>query len=187
MRIGVLGGTFDPIHEGHLAVAHTALQQFRLDKMILVPDFKPPHKEFQGGASPEDRLAMTQLASQNFPHFEVSDIEIKRAEISYTIDTLKTLKKQYPGSEFFLIMGADNYAHFEKWKEPDEIRKMAQILVAPREGVEVNLDRTSPIVMPHKTLSSTEIRKGLQKGQFGSSMIPQGVLDYIRKQHLYGL
>ena len=189
MKIGILGGTFDPIHEGHLALAGCARDQFLLDKVFFVPAAVSPFKTGQPcGASPEDRLAMLQLALQGHPGFEVSRCELERGGVSYTVDTLRHFHEQFPGAEFFLIMGEDTFAALERWKEPETVRKLARLGVAPRTANPV-IKKNSAIFwlnMPHYAASSTEIRSAfLRNPRSASEGIPAAVQDYICTRGLY--
>ena len=124
MKIGIFGGTFDPIHQGHLGVAEAAYEQFPLDKIYFVPAYSPPHKKEKKFAStPEDRFEMVRLALQDVPYFEVSDLEFERGGTSYTVETLREFKKKNPSSELYLILGSDSYRELDQWREPEEIKK----------------------------------------------------------------
>ena len=188
-KIGIFGGTFDPIHRGHLDLARHALKQFRLTKVLFVPALIPPHKSARRDMTPAPyRYRMVETAVREEPQFEVSDIEFSRPEISYTVDTLRTLKKFYPSSELYLILGADSLAEIPKWREADEIVKLARLLVARRPGVTVVLPPYSVqwIDMSECSLSSSEIRQAISRGDLlPDEIVPQDVQDYIQKMQLY--
>lgn len=188
MKIGILGGTFDPIHRGHLLLAEHAKDQYQLDKVLFIPAKTPPHKTSKSDLTPAPhRFRMVELALKNYPPFEISDIEINRPDISYTVDTLRDLRKQYPGDSFFLILGSDAAAEFLTWKQPEEILKMAQVLVALRPGFSLPAQKNfHTIKMPPVPLSATEIRERLAAGQSaGDEAIPAEVEQYIRSRKLY--
>jgi nicotinate-nucleotide adenylyltransferase len=190
MKIGILGGTFDPIHEGHLALARCAKEQFQLDKVIFIPAFIPPHKMSQRDLTPaEYRYRMVEMAIAGEAGLEVSKMELDRPEVSYTVETLRELKKQYAGAQFFLILGTDSLAEISSWREPGEIMRMAKLLVGKREGAEHFTFPKGPqvewIQMPLFPFSSTEIRKRIREGEPVESMIPKAIQNYIRDRKLY--
>ncbi len=191
MRIGIFGGSFNPPHIGHLMIAELAFEQLGLDKVIFVPAYLPPHKVGSHRSSPYHRLQMTKIAVKGNPQFIVSDIEIQREGISYTVDTLQYYKKRYPKSKLFLLIGGDNYAQFVAWKSPDVIAMLATLAVYPRPGYDSN-------VLPHSyfgkeyllqgnklDLSSTEIRKRVFHGKTIRYLVPEKVEQYIVKKRLY--
>ncbi|MDO4529968.1 MAG: nicotinate-nucleotide adenylyltransferase, partial [Lachnospiraceae bacterium] len=132
MKIGIMGGTFDPIHYGHLILAETAYDRFGMDKVLIMPAGDPYFKVERGVSADEDREAMTRLAIEGNPHFEFSDLELKREGDTYTVDTLKILKEQYPYDDLYLIVGSDTLFQMEKWYKPQEIFQMATILSSRR-------------------------------------------------------
>ena len=189
-RIGILGGTFDPIHKGHLALACAALEQLKLDRLIFVPAFRHPLPQKESGttASAEARLEMVKLAIKEEPRFEVSDCEVKRKGISYTVDTLKAFREQYPKpNELFFITGGDWGKGLDQWKDIDTIFSLARFVVAKRSGFDtkhlpkgVQLLNFVPL-----DISSTEIRTQLKKGTSTTSLVSEKVLEYIRGHQLY--
>ena len=189
-RIGILGGTFDPIHQGHLALARAALEQLKLDRLIFVPAFRHPlpQKESGTNASAEVRLEMVSLAIKKEPRFEVSDCEVKRKGISYTVDTLKVFREQYPTpNELFFITGGDWGKALDQWKNIETIFSLAHFVVAKRPGFDtkhlpkgVQLLDFIPL-----DISSTEIRAQLKKGVSVTSLVPKEILKYIREHQLY--
>lgn len=188
-RIGILGGTFDPIHHGHLALAKAAQKQFQLDKVLFIPAFIPPHKTDRADITPAPyRYRMVEMAVLEEPGFEVSDIEFTRPEVSYTADTLRLLKMLNPDADLFLILGQDSLAAMPSWKEPEEIFKMAGILAAKRRGSSsVEFENVSWIDMPESPLSSSRIRESLLSGKSsGEQFFPEKVEQYIKKMKLYG-
>ena len=132
MRIGIFGGAFNPVHNGHLNIADSFYEDLSLDKLLFIPTAKPPHKSDEGLLSGEDRVNMLRLAVENKP-YEISTIEFERNDKSYTYDTLIELKKLYPDSEFFLIIGADQFIHFDKWYRYSDILDMVTLCTSARE------------------------------------------------------
>jgi nicotinate-nucleotide adenylyltransferase len=189
MKIGILGGTFDPIHEGHLAIARAAKKQFQLDKVFFIPALAPPHKVGRRDLTPAaHRYRMVELAIRNEPAFEISDIEFNRPDLSYTVETLRMLKSKHPNNEWFLILGADSLAELHKWRESDEIKTLATILVAARPGTKKDHygHEVNWVSMPEQPISSSEIRKHISEGTpIPQGALPEAVEGYIKKMHLY--
>ena len=131
-RIGILGGTFNPVHKGHLVMAQKAYEQLALSEVWFMPSKRPPHKDQSQLVSDTDRKAMIQLSIAETEYFKLSEMELLRSGTTYTIDTLRQLKKEYPKDEFYFILGADSLYQLESWKEAEAIFKMAHILCAPR-------------------------------------------------------
>lgn len=195
MRIGILGGTFDPVHAGHLAAARAALECAGLDRVVLVPTGEPPHRSTTV-AGAEHRLEMSRLAIDSEKALEVSDVEIRRGGISYTADTLKELKNMYPGDELFLILGWDAARLFATWHIPDEIRRLATVVVVTRPGSgepdsaalrAAGLDPQKTILCARETpdISGSELRDALAAGEPVGDRLPPAVLEYIANHHLY--
>jgi len=191
MKIGILGGTFDPVHRGHLALARAAWKEFHLDRVIFVPALIPPHKAARRDLTPAPyRYRMVEMALAGEPAFEISDVELNRPAVSYTVDTLREFQKKYPDAELFLILGEDALADFSKWHERDSILRLARFLAAPRrskchapnipEGMKI--DR---IPMPVCPISSSEIREKIRGGEIPQGVFPEEVGTYIRQMHLY--
>lgn len=189
MKIGILGGTFDPIHKGHLSLAQAARAQYQLDRVLFIPAYVSPFKQHQiPSASAEMRYQMTEAALRHHPEFILSDLEIKSPKVSYTVDTLRSLKTQMPESEFFLIMGADTAAGFSGWKEPEKIRAMAKVLVARRPGSPVTLPDPGMawIEMPACHASSSAIRKAAALGKKDwEEDVPAEAAELIRARKVY--
>jgi nicotinate-nucleotide adenylyltransferase len=187
-RLGILGGTFDPPHYGHIAVARAALKECRLSKIIFIPAKYPPHKASEEISSESDRLNMLRLAVENNPEFEVSDIELKRDGLSYTIDTLREIKKLFSGYEIVFIIGADNIAEMESWFKPEEILETADVIAFNRPGFVPGgrfKSRIKMFNMPPVDISSTDIRKRIRGGGDPAGLLPDAVLEYIEKSSLY--
>ena len=186
-RIGIFGGTFNPPHLGHLLIAEQARETARLKKVLFVPAFQPPHKIGREIIAPRHRLEMTRLAVRGNRFLDVSDVEIRQAGISYTVNTMRFLRSQMPDAEFFLILGSDSLAEYDGWKEPGEIRSMAQLLVYPRgSGAELRLSPgVESIRGPAIGISATDIRGRVARGQSIRYLVPATVESYIRKHRLY--
>ncbi len=189
-RIGILGGTFDPIHKGHLALARAAVEQLKLDRLIFVPAFQHPLPEKQSGnmASAQARLEIVKLATNGEPKFEVSDCEMKRKGVSYTVDTLRIFRAQYPKpNELFFITGGDWGKTLDQWKDIDTIFSLAHFVVAKRPGFDTERLPKGVQLLDFVPLdiSSTEIRARLKKGASVASLVPNEVLSYVDKQQLY--
>ncbi len=133
-RVGILGGSFDPVHNGHLGLASQIKEKFGLNEVVFVPAYISPHKQGRETASASHRLAMLRLATAPFPYFKISEIELKRQGISYTVDTLSTLVSQQPQTDFFLIMGMDTFAGIHTWKNTSHLLKMCHLIIAARPG-----------------------------------------------------
>jgi nicotinate-nucleotide adenylyltransferase len=185
--VGIFGGTFDPIHTGHLVTAAVVKEIRRLDKIIFIPAFISPHKTDQNHSDSKDRLEMVNLAIKDMPGFEVSDIEIMKRKVSYTIDTLHELKKKYTDIE--LIIGYDNLRVFDKWKDPDEIFNLVKVVVLNRQSAntEENVFFKKAIFVntPVIEISSTEIRRRVKNNLPVDYFVPQPVKEYINIHKLY--
>lgn len=198
-KIGIMGGTFDPIHYGHLVTAEAAREKFCLDKVVFVPSGNPPHKKDKPISSGMDRANMTVLAIANNPYFEISDIELKREGCTYTVDTLKGFIKTYDEDvQFYFITGADAVMEILTWKDVSTILKLCRIVSAYRPGSDINkfksmvdeLERVyrsniHMIEVPALAISSTEIRRRVREGITIKYLLPEKVEDYILKKGLY--
>lgn len=188
-KVGVFGGTFDPIHMGHLITAQSVRELRELDKIIFIPAFISPHKSNAEPSSTLHRLNMIKIAIEDVPFFECSDIEIKKGGVSYTVDTLRELKKIYDEIEF--IIGYDNIFSFNKWKDPDEILKLAKIIVLKRKSsqpppFEDKYYHQAIFVQTRGIeISATDIRERVKRGQPIHYLVPQKVKEYIFKNNLY--
>ncbi len=189
MRIGLLGGSFDPPHVGHLLAASDAFESLALDRLIFVPTAIQPFKAGQAGATPEQRLAMVQLLAADDPRFDVSAIEIERGGLSYTVDTLSALASQWPAAELFLLVGADVPSSFAKWRQPERIAELATIVVLERSGeapVLGGLPGTwRPLATRRIDVSSTEIRRRVHEGKSIRGFVPDSVAGFIAAERLY--
>jgi nicotinate-nucleotide adenylyltransferase len=190
-RLGILGGTFDPIHSGHLILAEQLKEELKLQKVIFIPSANPPHKENCPISSAKNRLKMVKLAIQDNPDFLISDIELKREGKSYTIDTLSQLKKLYKDSGLFFLLGSDAIDELPTWKEPDKIFQKVKVVIALRPG----FDRINPenrfvkkshvIPINGLNISSTQVRERVRQGKSIRYLVPREVEEFIRSKKLY--
>lgn len=198
MRIGMFGGSFNPIHNGHIQLIRGIIDELSLDRLLVIPSFLPPHKLVKTPISPEDRIRMCQLSISDIPSAKVSDIEIKRGGKSYTYETLQELYSIYPNDDLFLIMGADMFLSIETWKNPEIIFKLATICGVPRKGIggrQELLDRepflkslgadTKVLGLTLPEISSTEIREAVKSGKSIDKLVPKQIKDYIFQKGLY--
>ena len=185
MRTGVLGGTFDPIHLGHLAAARAALDCADLDRVIFVPTGVPPHRP-PAVAGAEDRLEMCRLAIADETQFELSDVELRREGRSYTVDTLRELHRLHPGDELFVILGWDAARLFGGWHKPDEVRRLAEIVIVTRPGSGTP-DGAAGLLCerPTPNISGSELRRAIARGDDVSDRLPAAVAAYIADHNLY--
>ena len=187
-RIGVMGGTFDPIHHGHLVAASEVAQSFDLDEVVFVPTGQPWMKS---EVSPsEHRYLMTVIATASNPRFTVSRVDINRTGMTYTIDTLRDLKGERPDAELFFITGADAIAQILSWRDHDELWELAHFVAVSRPGHVLNIDglpsdNVSQLEVPALAISSTDCRERVHRGHPVWYLVPDGVVQYIAKHHLY--
>jgi nicotinate-nucleotide adenylyltransferase len=190
MRVGVMGGTFDPIHHGHLVAASEVQTLFDLDEVVFVPTGEPWQKDAATVSPAEDRYLMTVIATASNPRFTVSRVDIDRQGPTYTIDTLRDLRAQRPDAELFFITGADALAQILSWKDVDELWKLARFIGVTRPGHELT-DRGLPVnhvtlqEVPAMAISSTDCRERVGAGHPIWYLVPDGVVQYIAKYHLY--
>ncbi len=195
MRIGVVGGTFDPIHLGHLAVAKAALTCGGLDRIYLVPSARPPHRR-PAEATADDRLAMARLAAAGLDRIEVSDAELRRAGPSYTVDTLSELRAQHPDVEIFLVLGWDAAREIRQWHQPERVLELARILVLNRPGLAppseadlraAGLDPERVVLCAEGTpdIQATRVREVIAAGGPLDGLLAPSVADHIRERGLY--
>jgi len=194
-RLGVMGGTFDPIHYGHLVTAEGALVRFALDSVLFVPTGQPWMKEARDVTPAEHRYLMTVIATSSNPRFHVSRIEIERQGSTYTVDTLRDLSEEYgSGTELYFITGADAVLEIFHWKDPEEILGLAHVIAATRPGYDIaTFEAEAPTRHPHITvldvpalaISSTDIRERVRHGEPIRYLVPDGVQTYIEKWELY--
>jgi len=196
LRLGLMGGTFDPIHVGHLILAEQARERFGLGKVLFVTAANPPHKAGNGISDVADRLEMTRLAVAGNAFFECSTIEIERDGPSYTVDTIKQILGLYgPDAEVHLLLGADEGRDLMKWREPYEIQRLAKIVVANRPGLPVAevmgalpeglAAGITPLEMPGVDISSTDLRERVRSCRSIRYLVPRAVEEYIWSRGLY--
>lgn len=188
-RLGVMGGTFDPIHHGHLVAASEVQSAFDLDEVVFVPTGRPWQKSARDVAPAEHRYLMTVIATASNPRFTVSRVDVDRTGKTYTIDTLRDLSAQRPGAELFFITGADALAQILSWKDSEEIFDLAHFIGVTRPGHTLDdaglpSDRVSLMEVPAMAISSTDCRIRVAKGEPVWYLVPDGVVQYIGK---YGL
>ena len=208
MRIAIIGGTFDPIHNGHLAAAESVASTFQVDEVHFVPAFSPPHKQSVEITSPFHRFAMVALATMPFERFRPSTIEVDAFEKRYSVDTLELMRRNYPGAELLFVIGTDMFQEIHKWKDYRRLFELAHIVVINRPGFPLRHDlmplqivraNEPVVVLPEKNsvfylpfveqpISSTEIRKSIgTRDGIGAPTpwVPPQVWSYIEKNHLY--
>ncbi len=191
MRVGIFGGTFDPIHNGHLAIAQTAINELPLDRVLFIPAAIPPHKLNQEISSAEIRLELVKLAVADNPQFEISTIELDRDGPSYMVDTVRQLKTEHPEWDLYLIIGADNLLGFHEWRQPDEILRFCRLAVYPRYESDIQnvpkelLNRCVIFKAPRMEISSSYIRRLVYEGKSIRYLVPDCIDDYIRRKQLY--
>lgn len=195
-RVGVLGGTFDPIHTGHLIIASEFHHALGLDRLLFVPAGVPPHKRGLDITDDADRLAMLRLALADNPDFEIDTIDIDRGGVSYTSDLLAVLRDRHPGASLFFLMGEDSLRDLPTWHEPEAICRLAELGVAARFGVELDVSdvvealpacagRIRVVSSPEIAISSTDIRHRVATGQPIRYQVPLPVEEYIREHRLF--
>lgn len=197
-RLAIMGGTFDPIHYGHLVAAEGARHQFNLQKVIFVPAGRPPHKANKPMTDPVHRLAMTRLAVKSNPYFEVSAIEIERPGPSYTIDTVRWMARIYPDAEIYFITGADAVLEILTWKNVKELIQICYFIAATRPGYRLDglqqvlgafpreyLNKIYTMEVPALAISSTDIRRRVSEGRPIKYLLPEPVEEYIYEKGLY--
>jgi nicotinate-nucleotide adenylyltransferase len=190
-RLGIMGGTFDPIHHGHLVAASEAAQVFALDEVIFVPTGQPWQKNGRDVSAAEDRYLMTVIATASNPRFSVSRVDIDRPGETYTIDTLRDLRAERgPDAELFFITGADALTRMIEWRDADELFKLAHFVGCTRPGHRLSTsglpsEGISLIEIPALAISSTECRDRVQAGDPIWYLVPDGIVQYISKRGLY--
>lgn len=196
MRLGLLGGTFNPPHVGHLVMAQEALVQLGLDRVWLVPVAVPPHKEAEGDPGPAWRVRMCEAAVAGDARFDVSTVEVDRGGTSYTVDTLRALHALHPGHELTFIVGGDNAFGLPAWREPEEVLRLARMGIAERQGVvrEDLATRLEPLGaperlaffdMPRMDLSSSDVRRRVAEGRPIRYLVPEAVAQTIAAEGFY--
>jgi len=185
MKLGILGGSFNPPHLGHLVIAESACMSLRLDAVLFVPCNIPPHKSNEAVIASRHRLIMTALAIAGNPRFKLYAQEIERGGVSYTVDTLRQLHKRYPRSRLYLLMGADLCTQFSSWKEPAEIKKLAQLVVVTRQGHGCTMKSVVEVGMPRLEISSSLVRQFVKEKRSIRYLVPDKVKKYIEQKRFY--
>lgn len=198
LKTGIFGGTFDPVHIGHLATAERVHCDLGLDRVIIVPTNISPFKVEQINSAGEHRLNMVRLAIRDNPHFLVSDIELRRGGTSYTVDTMELLKIQYPNDELYFIMGMDSFLELSGWKDVDRLVELCKLVAVTRPGYEFPQEqlrllgisqslrwRTRFLEVPGLDIAATEIRDRVRRGQSVRYLLAPETEAYIRENGLY--
>lgn len=190
LRIGIFGGTFDPVHSAHLDIARAALSSAGLDKVYFVLAARPPHKRTATHASAEDRMAMVRAAVEADERFEASDVELVRDGYSYTIDTLKEFRLRHPGAELFLIIGYDSLIDLPRWRDSGQIVERCRLLVVPRLRINASpapelAGRYQMLPFKETDVSSTDIRERIASGGSITGLVPAAVERIIREKGIY--
>ncbi|GAB4053875.1 nicotinate-nucleotide adenylyltransferase [Catellatospora paridis] len=190
-RIGIMGGTFDPIHHGHLVAASEVADRYALDEVVFVPTGQPWQKTEHAVTPAEDRYLMTVIATASNPRFSVSRVDVDRVGPTYTVDTLRELRDQYgEKTELFFITGADALSKILSWKDADQLFELAHFVGVTRPGfmltdAHLPADVVSLVQVPAMAISSTDCRRRVAAGQPVWYLVPDGVVQYITKRHLY--
>jgi len=198
-KIGIMGGTFNPIHFGHLLLAEAAYEQCKLDKILIMPTKNPYYKKISKQITDQTRIDMVKLAIADNPHFEFSDLELQKQEMSYTAKTLTQLRKENTNADYFFLMGADSLFHLDTWKSPQKIFNMSTIVVASRndmsssalqsqvEYLDNKYDNVKIIILnsPNLEISSNDIRRRKREGKSIRYFLPREVEQYINENKLY--
>ncbi|MGW0434281.1 nicotinate-nucleotide adenylyltransferase [Micromonospora sp. NPDC003197] len=190
-RVGIMGGTFDPIHQGHLVAASEVADRFELDEVVFVPTGQPWQKADEPVSPAEDRYLMTVIATASNPRFQVSRVDIDRGGPTYTVDTLRDLRAEYgPKVELFFITGADALEKILSWKDLDQMFELAHFIGVTRPGFELTdahlpADTVSLVQVPAMAISSTDCRRRVAAGEPVWYLVPDGVVQYIAKRGLY--
>ena len=200
-KIGILGGTFNPVHKGHLRIAEVAQKEFKLEEVVFIPSGVPPHKPKAGIAPKEDRFRMIKTAIKGFPRFSVSRVELDRRGYSYAVDTFNALRKEVgKKAELYYIMGMDSINDILSWKKPLELFHLCEFIVATRPGAKIRtfkrLMKFPPLKMNMEKIhiietkfdiASSDIRERVRRGRSVARLVPGEVIDYINKKGLYSV
>ena len=198
MKTGIYGGSFNPIHKGHIKLALTVIDELGLDRLIIIPTFSTPLKDNSDFADSAHRLDMCRLALSDYSNIEVSDIEIRREGNSYTYLTVNSIKELYPDDKLYLIVGADMFVTLDKWKYPKKIFRNASVVVVARNGGDYDVESKAEelrhmgcrsVIIPRTVcdISSTEIRNSLKANTDVGEYLDSRVLEYIKQNKLYGV
>ncbi len=191
MKIGLMGGSFDPVHFGHLIAAQDALEQHGLDHVVLVPAAQAPLKDYEVSASGADRVAMVRAAIDWDHRFEVSDFEVRRGGISYTVDTVRHFRERYPEAQLFWIIGGDQVPKLDRWHAIEELAGLIEFIFLERPGHPAKKAPEVPGLRLHRCdghlieLSSTELRERMRQGLSLDYFMPHKTIEFIREKGLY--
>ena len=185
MKIGVLGGSFDPVHHGHLIAARTLLEKLELDRVLLIPAGQQPFKRDGHGAEAGDRAAMVELAIRGEAGLEMDRMESERAGASYTVDTLAALRERCPGADLTLLLGADAAVEFPAWRSAQRVRELAKVVVFSRAGAAPSSVELPLVEIPALEISSTDVRARVRTGRSIRYLVPEAVAQYIETRKLY--
>lgn len=196
--LGILGGTFDPIHYGHIVAAECARDAFHLDRVIFVPAARPPHKDLVEVLDSRRRYEMVEIAARDNPNFEVSALELERKGLSYTVETMAIYLQKYPGAKIFFIMGVDALMLINTWKDIDRLVQLCNFIVVTRPGYQLNREeerfqglpellwqKVSILPIPGLFISSSDIRKRVSQGSTIKYLLPLAVEKYILENRIY--
>ena len=190
-KIGILGGTFDPIHNAHISVAEDALREFQLDSILFIPTHITPLKDHNPLSSPTHRLNMLKMALEGYPHFIIDTSELDRKDLSYSLDTLVSLQNQHPNTQFYWIIGSDKLKELHKWHRINDLSEMVEFIVAARPDFPYSQLIENKKIKLHfiknnlSNISSTLIREYLKNNQSISHLVPESVQNYIKENNLY--
>jgi nicotinate-nucleotide adenylyltransferase len=192
-KVGIFGGTFDPIHIGHLLLAEHTCEVLHLDEVWFMPAADPPHKDYQPLATGQERLEMIRLAIEGHPFFRLTDIEMERGGVSYTVDTIEELQRRHANHAFSFLMGADMVNYLPKWHRIDDLALRIEFIGVQRPGTTLHLnelpahirDKVKMVEIPLIELSSTEIRERASQGRSFRYMVPEPVHQFIQRNDLY--
>ncbi len=196
-RLALMGGTFDPIHMGHLAVAQSVCEELRFEKIIFIPDFIPPHKQKQEFSPAQDRLAMLQLALKGYHRFFLDEMEIKKGGLSYTFQTIEAIRHKHPEYKLYFLIGADSLGQLSTWYRIKDLLEEVRFVVARRPGYQMKMEEFQyhfgPAAMDKiifveaagLNISSTDIRRRVRAGVSITGLVPKAVEGYILSHHLY--
>lgn len=185
-RVGLYGGTFNPVHNAHLLVAEQVGRTLSLDKVSFLPDMQPPHRDHKGTIAADLRVDMLKLAVANNPFFDIEMEEINRGGVSYTYDTIKALKERHPDADYYFIIGGDMVDYLPTWNKIDQLVKMVNFVGVRRKGAKN--EAQYPVIwvdVPTVAISSSDIRARVKSGQSIRYMVPRAVEDYIKEHQLY--
>jgi nicotinate-nucleotide adenylyltransferase len=198
VRVGIFGGTFDPVHQGHMIIAEQVMNELRLDRVVFVPGGIPPHKEaYSVRANAEDRFAMVEAAVAGNDKFSVDRVEVDAGRPMHSVETVGIFKERSPEDEWFFIMGADEVSNLLAWKEPDRLLEQVVMVAATRPGYDLskldhleaalrNFDRIFPVECTRVDISATGIRRRMLQGKSIRYLVPEGVYGIIEQRRLYG-